>query len=94
LPEDIETPIAQAHAILAVQNQRKKHRDPQQLDLFSGRKITTYMSAQYDLRSENRPKILRPQIGKNYDVKKSAYKLMTITAQGWRAMAERSGAGF
>jgi hypothetical protein len=27
----------------------------------------------YDLRSENRPKILRPQIGKNYDVKKSAY---------------------
>ena len=27
----------------------------------------------YDHSSEKYPKILRPQIGKNYDVKKSAY---------------------
>ena len=37
------------------------------------------MSAKYDLRSEKRPKILLPQSGKNYDVKKSAYTL----ANGW-----------
>ena len=36
LPEDIVAPIAQAHAILAVQNQRKKHRDPEQLELLFG----------------------------------------------------------
>ena len=36
LPEDIVAPIAQAHAILAVQKQRKKHIDPQQLELLFG----------------------------------------------------------
>lgn len=34
LPEDIVTPIAQAHAILAVQNHRKKRADSRQLNLL------------------------------------------------------------
>jgi len=32
--EDVATPIAQAHAVLAVQNRRKKHADTKQLDLL------------------------------------------------------------
>jgi hypothetical protein len=36
------------------------------------------MSAKYDLKHKKHPKILRPQIRKNYDVKKSAYSLQPI----------------
>jgi uncharacterized protein YecA (UPF0149 family) len=32
--EDIVTPLAQAHAVLAVQNRRKKHTDTQQINLL------------------------------------------------------------
>ena len=32
--EDIVTPLAQAHAVLAVQNRRKKHADTQQINLL------------------------------------------------------------
>ena len=39
------------------------------------RKPTTEMSAFYDRNVEKLPKIQRPQFGKKYDVKKSAYKL-------------------
>ena len=35
------------------------------------------MSAKYDLKHKKHPKILRPQIRKNYDVKKSAYMRLT-----------------
>gem|GEM_PF-3247679 len=31
------------------------------------------MSAKYDLKHKKNPKVLRPKIRKNYDVKKSAY---------------------
>ena len=41
----------------------------------------------YDHSSEKYPKILRPQIGKNYDVKKSAYTLAIRGEKGVLAIA-------